>query len=800
MATPSGSAYLLRKLRTNLLREREVSPRALLLAQEASDVVSGGAAVIYLLEKGEPGGWLAKAVVGEIHLESDLVPLDSATLAGVLQDRKPTLFQGSQLVREDYAHLHATRTLISLVSLPILADDEVLGALQVASFGEVIEEEHADLLQELAEEGGIGLASALQYEQERNSHLESISRLAQLYDLEKVFNSTLEMNTLLPIVASKFREVLEVQAVNLWMVKDENELTLMSQVGADPTTEEGGSQRRGEGLVADVSDSGEPKFIDDPTDPYLLRRNEGIEDGQIFSLMAAPMVVNEQQVGVVEAINKSDGSAFGDDDLFFLVSLAETAAAALHNASLLQAERKVEILQILVKVSTEITSTLNLDRVLQAIVNTPSAVIGYDRAAIALEQRGRQQLKAISGTEEVHTGDPEIEHLQELIEWAALLNEPVLVTEKGGEIQPDREATRAKFRRYFSSSDMKAFYAVPLGDDEGRVGTLSFESSNPDFLSEAHREMIQVLAGQATVALRNASLYKEVPFIGVLEPFLQKKQRFLALEKRRRALLMAVAAAAVLFLVAVPIPMRVEGTAAVGPARTAQVQAQVDGVINKVYVSEGEEVQRGEVLADLEDWNYRTELAAAQAKYGTALSQMNRALAANDGTEAGIQRAQAAYWQSEVERARDKLDRTHLRAPFDGWVTTPRVQDLAGRSLKAGDLFAEIVDRSQAMVDVAIEEQDAPLLRTGTAAAVKLESFPLRTFHGSVAVVSPKAQVFGDDRFFFARVAVPNRNGELRSGMQGRGKISVAWRPVGYVLFRRPAMWVFQKLWSWFGW
>ena len=81
---------------------------------------------------------------------------------------------------------------------------------------------------------------------------------------------------------------------------------------------------------------------------------------------------------------------------------------------------------------------------------------------------------------------------------------------------------------------MRGFYAVPLADDEGRVGILSFESSDPDCLTSAHLEMIKVLASQATVALRNASLYKEVPFIGVLQPFFQRKRKFLALEKHRR--------------------------------------------------------------------------------------------------------------------------------------------------------------------------------------------------------------------------------------------------------------------------
>jgi len=51
-----------------------------------------------------------------------------------------------------------------------------------------------------------------------------------------------------------------------------------------------------------------------------------------------------------------------------------------------------------------------------------------------------------------------------------------------------------------------------------------------------------------------------------------------------------------------------------------------------------------------------------------------------------------------------------------------------------------------------------------------------------------------------ARVDVPNSDGLLRPGMQGLGKVSVGWHPAGYVLFRGIAMWIWTKLWSWFGW
>jgi RND family efflux transporter MFP subunit len=347
---------------------------------------------------------------------------------------------------------------------------------------------------------------------------------------------------------------------------------------------------------------------------------------------------------------------------------------------------------------------------------------------------------------------------------------------------------------------MRAYHALPLADDDGRVGVLSFESSDPDFLNSAHLEMIKVLAGQATVALRNASLYREVPFIDVLQPFLEKKRKFLALEKRRRWALVVGVGIAVVFLAVFPLPLRVDGPATVAPAHSAKVQPEVAGLVQTVSVREGDAVKQGAVLATLADWQYRSELAGAQAKYETAVSRMNRALAANDSTEAGIERVQADYWTAEVTRARERLQKTLLLSPIDGLVATPHVEDLVGRDLKPGDTFAEVVDTSRATVDVAIDEHDVSLLRTGEEAAVKLEGFPTRTFRGELTVVSPRSDVQGDERVFFARVSIPNREGLIRPGMQGRSKIFTAWRPAGEVFFRRPAMWLWSKIWSWFGW
>src|SRR5258708_11706460 len=167
------------------------------------------------------------------------------------------------------------------------------------------------------------------------------------------------------------------------------------------------------------------------------------------------------------------------------------------------------------------------------------------------------------------------------------------------------------------------------------------ESSDPDFLGAAHLEIVEVLAGQATVALRNAQMYKEGPFISVLEQVLVRKRKFMAMQKKKRTAILTLGGVGLLFLVACPLPLRVDGDAVVAPVRRALVQPEVEGVISKVLVHEGESVQRGQALAEMESWNFRSALAAAQSKYEAAILKMNQALSPNDGTQAGGQRRQA---------------------------------------------------------------------------------------------------------------------------------------------------------------
>jgi len=791
----------LSSLSLNLFAEQEVAPRARIFARFVSELVADSAVNLYTLAGDAEGSlWVPRATVGEAKIQEEAIPADSGLLGLILSDMDPVNRLAGQIKREDYAHVDIRKSLVSLTYLPMLYKQELLGVLEILAFEEEITYEAITALMPAAEVAAAAIAAAEAYEEERNGTMTSITRLTQLYDLEKVFSSTLEMDELLPLIGAKFSEILECEAVNIWLLLADESVELMHQAGEDATTFKGQKLKANEGIAGAISDNGEPVCIADAGDARLTERNREAGEAGVKSLIATPILDKSALVGVLEVINKLDGGSFNEDDLFTLTNLAQTASTALHNAGLLLAERKVEVLETLNTVSHEITSTLNLERMLQTIVNAPQAVIPYQRAALALEESGRFKLSAVTGMTQVQADHPDVAALNEILQWAALSEEVIHVKQEGEEVNAEREETKAKFRKYFEESGMRGFYARPLNDDTGRVGLLAMESSDPDFLGPAHLEIIEVLAGQATVALRNAQMYKEVPFISVLEPVLVKKRKFMAMQKRKRAAILAACGLGLLFLVACPLPLRVDGNATVEPVRRALVEPEAEGVIAKVYVREGQHVQRGEVLAEMEAWNYRSALAAAESKYATAMLNMNKALAANDGTEAGVQRVQADYWKAEVERAKQLLDKTELRTPIDGVVATPQVQNFVGRKLEQGDSFAEVVNTSEAIVDVAVDDTDAGLLKAGQSAVVKLNSYPTKTFHGEVAVVSPKGTILSDGAVFYARVAVPNQEGVLRAGMEGRGKVRTGWYPAGYVFFRRPFLWAYAKTWYWLGW
>jgi multidrug resistance efflux pump/transcriptional regulator with GAF, ATPase, and Fis domain len=783
---------------TGLLGSTETGNRAAILAQTLADEVQDSACVLYSIQKEDDQTyWIPIAFSGDVTPAQEMITNKPRIFPS---EETSLIYKGDKLRREDYAHLHTTRTVSSIAYLPF-AEGTVSGLFELVSFGNEITRQQVLDLQPFVRLTGTALAAAENEQESRQERLNSIHRLTLLYDLEKSLNSTLELDALIDLIPAKVISMISAQAIHLWMF-DGGDLKLMSRAGEDETIEVGTVQTPGEGYVADMAEEGDPLLIDDPADPRLRSRNGGLAGDAampVYTAMLVPLLQESSEVGVVEAVNKVGGGPFDDDDLFFLSTMAETISSALKNASLMLSERKLEILETLVHVSTEITSTLRLERLLQIIVNSPQSVLPFERCAIALDNRGRLQLKAVSGMASIPAGDAAVEQLRGLVTWLSKFDEILLVRQHKDEPEHDDPAVRGFLKKYFEESGMRAIYALPLSDDQGRLGVLVYESSDPDFLETAHIEMIKVLAGQATVATRNALLYREVPLIQILEPLMQRKRMMLRSSRQRRFLALYIALAAIAFFTLVPLPLRFRGDAVVGPQHIVTIAAPVEGNVASVTAHEGEHVHQGQLLGSMDTWEWKADLASAQAKYQGAVLALENDLAAGS-PKSGQDRAEADYLRSQVRFAQLRLANAELRSPIAGIVLTPQLQNAAGEHLDAGAPFARVLDVSNVVVNVAVDDADIPLVRPGQWVAIKFDSFPAHTWHGQITIVSPEAHISNGQRVFFARIFLDNPNAKLRAGMEGHAKIFDGFHCAGYVLLRRPALWIWETFWNLIGW
>src|SRR5437016_1870651 len=83
-----------------LLAEREVAPRADVIAREASVLLEGCAINVYLYYEDENPAWRVKRRTGDAIVEESY---EAATLARLAEVREPLLFAGNALAREHYA-------------------------------------------------------------------------------------------------------------------------------------------------------------------------------------------------------------------------------------------------------------------------------------------------------------------------------------------------------------------------------------------------------------------------------------------------------------------------------------------------------------------------------------------------------------------------------------------------------------------------------------------------------------------------------------------------------------------------
>jgi membrane fusion protein (multidrug efflux system) len=180
----------------------------------------------------------------------------------------------------------------------------------------------------------------------------------------------------------------------------------------------------------------------------------------------------------------------------------------------------------------------------------------------------------------------------------------------------------------------------------------------------------------------------------------------------------------------------------VEPIRTVGVNSQLSGAILSLHAEEGDDVEKGDVLARLDDREIQLQLDAAEAALQVAESAFERAKQLRERkviTLPEYERDRTAYAAAKAQRdqLQTRLEYATVTAPITGIVTEKRVE--AGDVVAPQTRLFTLADVSTRVVRVQVSELDVVDLHAGDPVAVALDAFPDRPFQGRIRRIFPAA-------------------------------------------------------------
>lgn len=248
------------------------------------------------------------------------------------------------------------------------------------------------------------------------------------------------------------------------------------------------------------------------------------------------------------------------------------------------------------------------------------------------------------------------------------------------------------------------------------------------------------------------------------------------------------------------IPDVLEAVGTMRAAQTSILSSQMMGTVVEIRSHEGDHVQRGQVLAVLDDSQPRAaldrataadaasrqQLAAAESELALAESTLKRfqtlferksvspqefdevktrqqaALARRDMARADQQQAKAA-----IAQATTALEYTRIRAPYDGIVTERKAD--SGTLASPGMPIFTVEDASRYRLEASINESDLAYVRNRQFVPVVVDALGTEELKGKVVQIVPAADA--GSRSFLVKVELPS-DSRLRSGLFGRARFA----------------------------
>lgn len=243
--------------------------------------------------------------------------------------------------------------------------------------------------------------------------------------------------------------------------------------------------------------------------------------------------------------------------------------------------------------------------------------------------------------------------------------------------------------------------------------------------------------------------------------------------------------------------VRLSGT--VVAARSARVSTAVGGLVERVVVELGDEVEAGDTLVELDHALAQHDVARAEAAIREAEAELADArrrvqiaqrLAPRGNmpqneldarkAEVRIAAAAVARLRSEAAHQREQLSRHTITAPFAGVVADKATE--AGEWVSPGATVVELVAVKDLRVDIPVPQKYYPQLDGGTPVELRFDALPERSFAARPIAMVPVSDPVA--RTFTLRVRPEEKSIALTPGMSAQASLRLASAERGIVIPR----------------
>ncbi|HVT56865.1 MAG TPA: efflux RND transporter periplasmic adaptor subunit [Thermoanaerobaculia bacterium] len=260
-----------------------------------------------------------------------------------------------------------------------------------------------------------------------------------------------------------------------------------------------------------------------------------------------------------------------------------------------------------------------------------------------------------------------------------------------------------------------------------------------------------------------------------------------------------------------PIQQVVKATGEINPRIKVNISAHVIGKIEKLYVNEGDWIEKGKpflelekniFVADRDQWaaqlasagtgvqQAEVTLADSQIKLDraqrlkregiTTIEQLEGAVLAEHSARLKLLAAKEAVTQTRANlvRAQTDLGKTTIYAPLTGRVITLNAKEgevvVSGTMNNPASIIATIADLTEVLAEVDVDETEIVNVAVGQHATLKVDALPKHLYHGRVTEVGSSGYNRAnqpDVTFFKVKVLLADSDPQLRSGMSARAEI-----------------------------